>query len=69
MERCHPLPYRQEEHRLFRQFFVDHVNELTDPKDLKVIMKNVLKNCDRNKYPICQQLITKIKKVCLDIRT
>ncbi|KTC79941.1 hypothetical protein [Legionella cherrii] len=45
----------------FRQFVIDHINELTDPEDLKAIKKNILKNCDQTKHLICQQIIAKIQ--------
>lgn len=45
----------------FRQFILNHINELSDPEDLKVIKKNVSRNCEPTKYPICQQLLTKIE--------
>ncbi|WP_058509970.1 hypothetical protein [Legionella steelei] len=45
-----------------QQFILDHINELTDPKDLKTMKNNVSKNCDQAKYPICKKLLTKIQK-------
>lgn len=47
---------------LFRQFILNHINELSDPKDLKAIKSNVSKNCHQDKYAICKQLIAKVQK-------
>ena len=46
----------------FRAFIIHHINELSDPNDLKVMKKNIAKNCKRTKHPICQQLINQIDK-------
>lgn len=47
---------------LFRKFILEHINELSDPKDLKAIKRNVSNNCEQTKYPICKQLLEKIQK-------
>ena len=46
----------------FQDFVINHVNELSDPNELKVIKKNVTKNCNLTKYPVCQKLITRINE-------
>ena len=46
----------------FRDFVVDHINELSSPHDLKIIKKNINQHCDPTKYAICEQLIIHINK-------
>ncbi|WP_058533150.1 hypothetical protein [Legionella saoudiensis] len=47
---------------LFRQFILNHINELSDPKDLQAIKTNVSQNCNQVKYPICKQLLIKVQE-------
>lgn len=47
---------------LFRQFIIDHINELSSIQDLKIIKKNVIKNCNSTQFIFCKKLIEKINQ-------
>ncbi|MHB1946966.1 MAG: hypothetical protein ACYCQI_02485 [Gammaproteobacteria bacterium] len=47
----------------FRDFLIDHINELSSLSDLRVIKENIAKNCDFAKYSTCKKIITKVNSV------
>lgn len=55
-------PYLTEEKgtALFRDFLVNHINDLSSQSDLHNIKKNISKNCNITKYQACKKLLDNI---------